>query len=164
MKALVVFDTSYGNTRTVAETISATLKESGLEVDTSYVKKTRKINAEDYSILVLGSPTRFGTMSFAFKGFLAKMNPQSWSGKVFAAFDTETRENIDKKEGSAAEKIAARLLGLRMNQVSPVLKAIVTSNLHCTLEAGEIERAREFARGLAGKLKESELVSSVQNN
>ncbi|MGD0495713.1 MAG: flavodoxin domain-containing protein [Candidatus Bathyarchaeia archaeon] len=29
MKGIVVYDTSYGNTKTIAETIAKTLKESG---------------------------------------------------------------------------------------------------------------------------------------
>ena len=63
MKGIVVYDTSYGNTKTIAETISETLKESGIEVDAFYVKDVKKLTARDYNFLVLGSPTRFDTMS-----------------------------------------------------------------------------------------------------
>jgi len=38
MKCLVVYDTSYGNTRTIVEKISETLKESGIEKDTFKLK------------------------------------------------------------------------------------------------------------------------------
>ena len=33
MKGIVVYDTSYGNTKKIAETIAETLEESGMEVD-----------------------------------------------------------------------------------------------------------------------------------
>src|SRR5512139_735606 len=74
MKGLVIFDTSYGNTRKIAETISETLTESGIGVETIYVKKVRKLSAKQYDFLVLGSPTRFGTMSFTFKSVLGKID------------------------------------------------------------------------------------------
>ena len=64
----------------------------------------------DYNFLVLGSPTRFGTMSFAIRSFLGKVKSEEWMNKPFAAFDTENPENVEKKQGSAAEKIAEKLI------------------------------------------------------
>ena len=152
MKGIVVFDTSYGNTKTIAETISETLKESGIEVDAFYVKNVKKLSAKDYDFLVLGSPTRFGTMSFAVKGFIGKVKSEEWMNKPFAAFDTENPENMEKKEWSAAEKIAEGLRDKKMNQLLPVLKAAVLGQKG-PLQEGEIERAKEYARKLATELK-----------
>jgi len=152
MKGIVIFDTSYGNTRTIAEAISETLKESGIEVDAFYVKDIKKLSAKNYSFLVIGSPTKFGTMSFAVKGFLGKVKSKEWMNKPFAAFDTENPENIEGKEGSAAEKIAEKLREKQMNQLLPVLKAVVLG-WKGPLQEGEIERAKEYARKLATELK-----------
>jgi menaquinone-dependent protoporphyrinogen IX oxidase len=158
MKGIVVYDTSYGNTRTIAETIAETLKETGMEVDLFDVKDVKKLSARDYSFLVLGSPTRFGTMSFAIRGFLGKVKSEEWMNKPFVAFDTENPENIERarlenKEWSAAEKIAAKLKDKKMNQLLPVLKASVLGQKGPLVE-GEIERTKDYARGLAIKLKE----------
>jgi len=158
MKGTVVYDTSYGNTKKIAEAIAETLKESGVEVDLFDVKDVKKLSAKDYHFLVLGSPTRFGTMSFAIKGFLGKVKSEEWMNKPFAAFDTENPENIErarieKKEWSAAEKIAAKLREKKMNQLLPVLKAAVLGQKGPLVE-GEIERTKEYAKGLAIKLKE----------
>jgi menaquinone-dependent protoporphyrinogen IX oxidase len=152
MKGIVVFDTSYGNTRTIAETIAETLKEAGVEADIFSVKNVKKISARDYSFLVLGSPTKFGTMSLAIRFFLGKVKAEEWMNKPFAAFDTENPENIDKKEGSAAEKIAERLVDKKMNQLLPVLKAVVLG-WKGPLQEGEVERAKEYGRRLATELK-----------
>jgi menaquinone-dependent protoporphyrinogen IX oxidase len=152
IKGIVVFDTSYGNTRTIAEAISEILKESGIEVDACYVKDVKKLSAKDYSFLVLGSPTKFGTMSFAVKCFLGKVKSKEWMSKPFAAFDTENPENIERKEGSAAEKIAEKLRDKQMNQLLPVLKAVVLG-WKGPLQEREIERAKEYARRLAIELK-----------
>jgi len=152
MKGLVVFDTSYGNTRVIAEAISQTLKESSIEVDTSYLKDVKILNAKDYNFLVLGSPTKFGTMSLAFKGFLGKVKSTDWANKPFAAFDTENPQNIQRRDGSAAEKIAEKLKEKQMQQLLPVFKAVVTG-AKGPLQVSEIERARGYARRLAVELR-----------
>jgi len=69
MKGIVVYDTSYGNTKKIAETITETLKESGIEVDLFDVENVKKLSGKDYSFLVLGSPTKFGTMSLTIRFF-----------------------------------------------------------------------------------------------
>jgi len=125
MKGIVVYDTSYGNTKKIAETVAETLKECGMEVDIFDVKDVKKLSAKDYDFLVLGSPTKFGTMSFAVRFFLGKVKSGEWMNRPFTAFDTENPENMEKKEYSAAEKIAERLRDKRMNQLLSVLKAAV---------------------------------------
>jgi menaquinone-dependent protoporphyrinogen IX oxidase len=157
MKGIVVYDTSYGNTKTIAETIAETLRQSSMEVDLFYVKDVKKLIAKDYDFIVLGSPTKFGTMSFAIRGFLGKVKSEEWMNKPFAAFDTENPENIERaqaenKEWSAAEKIAERLKDKKMNQLLPVLKSVVFGQKG-PLKEGEINRAKDYARELAIKLK-----------
>jgi menaquinone-dependent protoporphyrinogen IX oxidase len=153
MKGIVVYDNSYGNTKKIAETMADTLKESGIEVDLFDVKTVKKLSGKDYSFLVLGSPTRFGTMSFAAKFFLGKVKQEEWMNKPFTAFDTENPENIEKKEGSAAEKIAEKLKEKKMNELLPVLKAVVLGQKG-PLKEGEIERTKDYARELDIILKE----------
>jgi menaquinone-dependent protoporphyrinogen IX oxidase len=157
MKGIVVYDTSYGNTKKIAETIVETLKESGIEVDLFYVKDVKKLSAKNYDFFVLGSPTKFGTMSLAVKFFLGKVKSEEWVNKPFAAFDTENPENIEQsriqnKEWSAAEKIAQKLKEKKMNQLLPVLKALVTGQKGPLVE-GEIEKTKDYAKQLAAKLK-----------
>ena len=152
-KGIVVYDTSYGNTKTIAETIVETLKESGIEVDLFHVKDVKKLSAKDYNFLVLGSPNRFGTMSFVIRGFLGKVKSEEWMNKPFIAFDTENPENMEKKEYSAVEKIAAKLIGKKMNQLLPVLKAAVFGQKG-PLKEGEIERTKDYAKEIAIKLKQ----------
>jgi menaquinone-dependent protoporphyrinogen IX oxidase len=158
MKGIVVYDTSYGNTKKIAETIAETLKKSGIEADLFYVKDVKKLSAKDYDFLMLGSPTKFGTMSFAVRSFLGKVKTEEWVNKPFAAFDTENPENIERaqaenKEWSAAEKIAEKLKDKKMNQLLPVLKAVVFGQKG-PLKEGEIDRAKDYARQLAIKLEE----------
>jgi flavodoxin I len=157
MKGIVVYDTSYGNTQKIAETIAETLKEAEIEVELSYVKDVKKPNGKDYDFIVIGSPTKFGSMSLANRFFLGKIKSQEWMNKPFAAFDTENPENIEQarlknKEWSAAEKIAEKLKEKNMNQLAPVLKAQVLGQKGPLVE-GEIDKTKDYARELAIKLE-----------
>ena len=159
MKGIVIYDTAYGNTRKIAETITETVKEAGIEVDLFDVKDVKKLSGMNYSFLVLGSPTKFGTMSLTIRFFLDKVKNEEWMNKSFAAFDTENPENIEKaraenKEWSAAEKIAEKLRDKKMNQQLPVLKTLVIGQKGPLVE-GEIERTKDYAMQLATKLKEA---------
>lgn len=158
MKGIVIYDSSYGNTKKIGETIVETLKESGVEVDLFYVKDIKKLNGRDYNFLVLGSPTKFGTMSFTVKRFLGKVKSEEWMNKPFAAFDTENPENVEQsrvknKEWSAAEKIAEKLKEKKMNQLLPVLKALVIGQKGPLVD-GEINRTVDYARELEVKLQQ----------
>ncbi|MDH5390314.1 MAG: hypothetical protein OEX10_04090, partial [Candidatus Bathyarchaeota archaeon] len=86
-----------------------------------------------------------------------KVKSEEWMNKPFAAFDTENPENIERaqaenKEWSAAEKIAERLRDKKMNQLLPVLKAVVFG-WKGPLKEGEIDRTKDYARELAIKLE-----------
>ena len=156
MRGIVVYDTAHGNTKNVGEVIAETLRESGMEVDLFDVEDVKKLSGKDYNFLVLGSPTKFGTMSLAMKLFLRKMKNEEWANKPFAVFDTENPENVERarlenKEWSAAEKIAEKLKEKRMNQVLPVLKALVLGQKGPLVE-GQIERTKDYAKELASKL------------
>jgi menaquinone-dependent protoporphyrinogen IX oxidase len=158
MKGIVIYDTSYGNTKKIGETIAETLKESGMKVDLFYVKDVKKLKGSDYDFLVLGSPTKFGTMSFAVKRFLGKVKREDWMNKPFAAFDTENPENVEQsrvknKEWSAAEKIAEKLKEKKMNQLLPVLKALVIGQRGPLVDS-EINRTMNYARELEAKLQQ----------
>lgn len=151
MKSIVIYDSAYGNTREVAEAISGGLKETGIEVDTFYVKDIKKLKAADYDLMVLGSPTKWGTMSFTTRRFIGGLKNKEWANKPFAAFDTQNPENIDQGETCASEKIAEKLGERQMTQVVPVLKSIVIG-WKGPMQEGEIERAREYAREIGNKI------------
>jgi menaquinone-dependent protoporphyrinogen IX oxidase len=152
MKGVVIYDTTYGNTKKIAEAITDALKGSGLKVDISHVKDTKELSGY-YDFLILGSPTRIGTMSWAVRGFIGKkIKSEEWANKAFAAFDTEM-ESVMKKGGrSAAEKISKKLRDKGLKQLQPELKFIV-SGMKGPLKDGEIEKAKEYAKKLVSELK-----------
>lgn len=152
MKGVVIYDTTYGNTKKIAEVIADTLKESGLKVDIFHVKDVKELSG-DYDFLILGSPTKIGTMSWAVRGFIGKrIKGEEWANKPFAAFDTEMESVMKKGGGSAAEKISGKLKDKGLKQLQPELKAIV-SGMKGPLKDGEIEKAKEYAKKLVLEIK-----------
>jgi hypothetical protein len=96
-------------------------------------------------------------VSLAIRFFLGKVRSEEWRNKPFAAFDTENPENVEKaltknNEWSAAEKIAQKLRDKKMDQLLPVLKALVLGQKG-PLVKGEVYRTKDCARELAAKLK-----------
>ncbi len=163
MKGIVIYDSSHGNTKTIAETIANSLKNSGIEVDLFYIKKVKGLNAKHYDFLILGSPTKFGSMTFATKFFLGRLKNGEWTNKPFATFDTENPENeqqakAQNKEWSAGEKIAQKLKEKEMKQLLPVLKALVVGQKGPLVD-GEIDRARLFAMEIGIKLNQTKINS-----
>lgn len=128
-----------------------------MENDLYYVKEVKKLSGKDYDFLILGSPTKFGSMSFTVKSFLGKVKSEEWINKPFAAFDTENPENIEKsrienKNWSAAEKIAEQLKEKKMNQLLPVFKALVLG-MKGPLVEGEIDRTKDYSKQIAAELQ-----------
>jgi len=152
VKGIVIYDTGYGNTKRIAETIAETLKDSGLEVHLSDVEDVKELYAEDYDFLLLGSPTKIGNMSFAVRRFINGKIKEEWRNKPFASFDTELQGVIEKGGASAAEKIARKLSEKGLIQALPVLKTAVLE-IKGPLKEGEIEKTKNYAKELASKLK-----------
>lgn len=153
MKGIVIYDTSYGHNKMIAETIAVTLKESGIEVDLSDVKDVKELHGRDYDFLVIGCPTRIGKMSFTISRFIGgKIKGEEWKDKPFAAFGTNLAQSIEKGGPSSAEQIAKKLSEKGLRQVLPPLRPAVLG-IKGPLKESEIEKAKEYARQLASKLK-----------
>lgn len=125
MKAVIVYDSVYGNTASVADMISKSMESMGHSVELVRAKDAAHSHL-DGDVLIVGSPTRMGTMTGRMKRFLKKMDADPWTGKYAAAFDTEVQEVIEKNGASAAAKMhdVLRAKGLRVH--TPVLKVGVT--------------------------------------
>lgn len=125
MKCLVVYDSVYGNTKRVAESIADVLGRSGHAVQVLEVRDAIKSKL-DADLMFIGSPTRMGDMTRKTRRFLKGIGAASWGQRPVAAFDTEMAEVIRNNGASAAAKIydLARSKGMRVH--TPVLKIGVT--------------------------------------
>jgi hypothetical protein len=163
VRALVIVESSFGNTRAVAEAIAEGLA-SGAEVHVQDVDEGPPELPADLDLLVVGGPTqafglsRAGTRASAVAGheppphagkglreWLDGLHPVR-AGVAAAAFDT--RINSPKVPGSAARAARRRVDRLEFEVVAPPESFFVTGR-EDPLAPGELERARFWGRGLA---------------
>ena len=88
-KVIVVYDSKYGNTKLVAETIAKGMREvEGIEAILSEVKAVDFSRIPVYDAILVGSPNHIGGPTRGIKKFIDKLGRLLLEGKLLAAFDT----------------------------------------------------------------------------
>jgi flavorubredoxin len=169
MKALVIYESMYGNTAVIAEAVTRALEERGLQATVGPVTTTSPGDAVDAGLLVVGGPTHAHGMSREATRRSAasdekNVNPEptvspglrEWIDrlplgveKLAAAFDTRFDKPVFLT-GSAARGIAKRLERHGYRLVVPAKSFFVTTQNH--LVDGEIESAVSWGEELAVQL------------
>lgn len=141
-KAIVIYDTIYGNTEKVAKALASGMSEQGVQADSIGVGKVDINRLKEYDLLAIGGPTHAFGISKPMKGFLKKLkNVEEVKGKKAFAFDTRMKIRI---AGSAAKKIEKELKKLRMNIVRSSSSAIVLGS-EGPLEEGTEDKFKQIA-------------------
>ncbi|HWA19922.1 MAG TPA: flavodoxin family protein [Devosia sp.] len=155
MKALVVYDTAYGNTARIAEAIAR-----GIGPD-AHVHSIRTLAASDLpalDLLVVGSPTQGGRPTDMMMRWLKALGPGRLEGIAAAAFDTRVRADgrglalrlLMKLMSYAAPRIADALRAAGARRVEGP-EGFYVEGREGPLQAGEKERARAWGKILAGQ-------------
>lgn len=158
MKALVIYDSAYGNTAQIARAIGDALG-SPADVATLQVGEVTPDQLSGLELLIVGSPTQRFSATPAISGFLKSLPEHALRGVKVAAFDTRfTREHM--KSVSSVLSFSAGLVGdsaYAAKSIASALKkkgsALVTppegfyvKDTEGPLLEGELERAAEWAR------------------
>jgi flavodoxin len=149
MKVQVVYNSHKGNTRRIAERIGETLRAHG-EVEVLDVAGATTPPPDDLTLLVVGGPTEGHGMTPEVRDYLARLDLAWAMGRATAAFDTRL-DWPRLLSGSAADQIANRLAAIGAKVIGSPGSFLVT--MAPELELGELERAAEWAEGLAQALK-----------
>lgn len=159
MKTFVVYDSFFGHTEKVAQAIANAL-ESKCEVSLRRVNEVTPEQLQGVELLVAGSPTRGFTMSEQTAAFIKTIPAGGIQGMKVAAFDTRMPikdvNNIiytvfSSLFGFAAKKIAQRLEKKGGTLLLPP-EGFAVRGSEGPLKEGELERAAEWGRQLAGKI------------
>jgi len=144
VKALIVYDSTYGNTEKIAKAIGAALT-GDVKVLRAGEVNPAELNAFD--LLVIGSPTYGGRPMPSVAELLNKIPESAIKGKNVAAFDTRIPTKLAKIFGYAADRIAKNLKEKGGNPVVPG-EGFFVSGKGGPLKEGELERAASWAKGL----------------
>jgi flavodoxin len=153
MKAIVVYDSVFGNTEQVARAIGAAL---GAEVPVRKVSEAAAADVAGVELFVVGSPTRAFSPTPAIKAFLAGLPAGSLAGAKVAAFDTRADvKEVNNRFLTFMVKLfgyAAPALAKRAQKKGGALAAapegFIVSGTEGPLREGELDRAAAWAKGL----------------
>jgi hypothetical protein len=165
MSVAVVYESSFGNTRKVAQAIAEGFQNEGIDVLLLSVDDPVPA-LDDVELVVVGAPTHVHGLSstrsreaaleqagaereasgIGVRGWLKELPPGE--GRCAATFDTRLRKPV-LLVGSAAKGVARRLEHRGFELLVPPESFFVGSGDGTPLEEGELERAGEWARVLA---------------
>jgi flavodoxin I len=146
MKALIVYDSVYGNTEKIARAIADAITPSN-EVKVLRAGEADPSELTSIDLLIVGSPTHGGRPTPAVQEFLNKDPKLSLQGINVAAFDTRIQSKLARVFGSAAGRIARNLEGKDGNLIASPEGFFVTATKG-PLKEGELERAAGWAKGI----------------
>lgn len=150
MKALVVYDSTFGNTEQIARAVSAAI---GAEMEVGVVRASLAdpARAAASDLLVVGSPTNGGRATRPVQDLLKKLPPLA-AGTRVAAFDTRVPQRWAAVFGYAAPRIAAALQA-RGGYLAVAPEAFYVDGQKGPLRPGELARAGEWGARLARELR-----------
>ncbi len=150
-KVIVVYDSKYGNTKLVAETIAAGMREvEGMETVVSGVKEVDLSRIPNYDAILLGSPNHLGGPTGGIKKFIDKLGKLPLEGKKFAVFDTYLGKDFEKVVKKMERRISEKVPGLK--PVAPGL-SIRVQGMKGPISEGELPKCREFGKRIAAQMK-----------
>jgi len=144
VKTLVVYDSLYGNTKTIAQSIGDAIPG---EVAVIHVGDVAASGLEAYDLLVVGAPTHGAKPSPDIQNFLDQIQAPVLERVKVAGFDTRMTSKLITLFGTAAPKIAKALKAKGGTPVGSAGGFYVTGGKG-PLKDGEVERAAAWARGL----------------
>jgi len=147
MNAIVVYDSTYGNTEKIAKAIGAAL---GGAAKVARIAESNAAALGKAELLVVASPTMGGRPTEAMLSFLSHIPVDSLKGVKVASVDTRLKAKWVKIFGYAAGKIAARLAKCGGTPVASPEGFLVVGSKGPLVEQ-EIERASAWAKGIASK-------------
>jgi flavodoxin len=146
-KAIVIYESKYGNTKLVAEKIAEGMKEIG-DVDV-ILNRTSEVDLKiipDFDIILVGSPNHMGGPTRNIKKFIDGFKKIDMKEKHIAVFDTymggDFETAISKMESRIKEKVPGskpEILGL----------SIKVQGMKGPIEADELTKCKEFGHDVA---------------
>jgi len=155
MKALIIYDSMFGNTEKVAQAM-ATALAAKTEAIARRVGEVAPAELAGLNLLIVGSPTQGFQPTASVKKLLAAIPNQGLEGVKVAAFDTRIAvETVNSRAltfmvnlfGYAAKPIANRLQKKGGTLIAPP-EGFIVNGKEGPLKEGELERAVQWAKQL----------------
>lgn len=144
MKALIVYDSVYGNTEKIAKAIGGAITG---EVKVLRVNEANPSKLKTIDLLIVSSPTQGGRPTPAIQDFLDNVSEPAIKGINVAAFDTRFSTRLVRIFGYAAGRIADSLKRSGGTLIASP-EGFFVKGKEGPLKEGEIERAASWAKAI----------------
>ena len=169
MKAMVIYDSVFGNTAQIAQAVGDGLNTApgaAGDVELRQIGDAKPEQLVGLDVLFVGSPTRGFRPTPAISDFLKSIPKNALKGVKVAAFDTRfTEEEINSHGfvlpklvnvfGYAAKPIADGLVKMGGELALPP-EGFFVKGVEGPLQQGELERAADWAQQIAARLPQTE--------
>jgi flavorubredoxin len=115
VKALIVYESKYGNTGLVGKTIAQGIMETeGAEATLVEGQEVNINKTTDYDLIMIGSPNHVGGPTRGIMKFLDELGKLDLKGKWVAVFDTYLGGDFEKAVKKMEKKIGEKAPGLKI--------------------------------------------------
>ncbi len=157
MNTLIVYDSTFGNTKQIALTLAEVFQQYGYAQPVPVAEASRLDNA-DWDLLIIGGPTQKHRISPALNALVRSLPRRALQGRYATAFDTRYQQ-ARWLTGSAAMLLAQRLQRAGAKLLLPPESFFVEANRGPLIE-GELKRASIWATILGDLFREKEIAQS----
>jgi len=146
-KTIIVYESKYGNTRIVAETIAEGMaRVTGMEAVLAEVSEVDLNQIDDFDAIIIGSPNHMGRATRTIRKFIDKLGKLNLEKKHGAVFDTYMAQDFEKAVKKMEKQVVEKVPGLKL--VAPGLSVRV-NGMKGPVADGELPKYREFGAGIA---------------
>jgi flavodoxin len=156
-KVLVVYESKYGNTKSVAEAIIEGMKEiSDVEASLRERKDVNHKELPDYDAILIGSPNHMGNATHGILGFIDKLGKLKLEAKTVAAFDTY--RGVYDRPKAPQFQVAMNNMEKRLREKAPGMKlatpglSVMVQGKEGPVTEGELPKAKAFGMKFAIQL------------
>ena len=150
-KAIVVYESKYGNTKLVAEAIAEGMREvPGVEAVLNEVKEVELDKLTEFDAILVGSPNHMGSATKGIRKFIDELGRLSPGVKLGAVFDTYIGRDFEKAVKKIEKQISDKVPGLKL--AAPGF-SIKVEGMKRPISEGELPKGKEFGVKMASQLK-----------
>ncbi len=155
-RALIVYHSLFGNTKTIAMSLAKGIKEAGIETDCLSIDEVDISAIPSYDFLAIGGPTHKISISKPMKAFLHRLKKTDLREMKGFSFDTRNPSRLNQKswlmlENSAAKRIESLMKRMKIKIIYPRQSALVEGREGPLLDGAEA-RFKQLGTTLANLL------------
>jgi len=150
-KAIVIYESRWGNTKLIAEKIAEGMKQiAATEVVVTDVKTLETDKLANYDAIVIGSPNHMGAATRNISNLVDKLAGLQLDGKIMAVFDTCLKSDHEKVVKKLERMITQKVPGIKL--ITPGLSIVVNGMKGPAIQS-ELARSIEFGKIIARQFK-----------